>query len=332
MSRSVPLRFSVVSCAILPRLGASDAAPPSSMRLPARTAAPRLAPRKPHHVQQRSAQPPQPATHTIHAQPAFASTREKHKPSRCTQRTVEVQRRQLRHPSETRCQRCSPNISDVIVCTHRRPSQAPPPATAPPATASGHSTHHHRRIAGVRKHPRTAPAAADGTQRTVEVQRRQLRHPSETRSQRRCPSCFDPIVCTPPAPLGSPLAAPTTCNSLAPNRPSPQHTPSMHSRRSQAPAKQPQLPPMSRSVPPRFSVVSCAILPRLGASDAAPSSPNLLSAGIRCPSARPSQAPPPATAPRPTASAHSTHHHQRIAGVRKHPRPAQAQPMHAAYC
>jgi hypothetical protein len=31
---------------------------------------------------QPSAQPPQPTTHIIHAQPAFASTREKHKPSR----------------------------------------------------------------------------------------------------------------------------------------------------------------------------------------------------------------------------------------------------------
>jgi hypothetical protein len=48
-ARSVPLRFSVVSCAILPRLGASDAAPSSPIQLPARPATPRLADRKPHH-------------------------------------------------------------------------------------------------------------------------------------------------------------------------------------------------------------------------------------------------------------------------------------------
>jgi hypothetical protein len=51
---------------------------------------------------------------------------------RCTQRTTEVQRRQLRHLSEARCQRRCPIISEVIVCTHRcpsaRPSPEPPPA------------------------------------------------------------------------------------------------------------------------------------------------------------------------------------------------------------
>jgi hypothetical protein len=50
----------------------------------------------------------------------------------------------------------------------------------------------------------------------------------------------------------------------------------------------------------------------------------------RRPSARPSQAPPPATAPRTTAPARDTHY-PCTAGVRKHPRTAQAQPMHAAY-
>ena len=48
-ARSVPPRYSDVSCVIIKRLGASDAAPAASMKLPARTAAPRLAPRKPHH-------------------------------------------------------------------------------------------------------------------------------------------------------------------------------------------------------------------------------------------------------------------------------------------
>ena len=46
-ARSIPLRSSDISCAICKRLGASDAAPSSPMALPARTAAPRLAPRKP---------------------------------------------------------------------------------------------------------------------------------------------------------------------------------------------------------------------------------------------------------------------------------------------
>ena len=133
--RELPLRSSDVSCVILPRLGASDAAPAAPIRLSARTAAPRLAHCKTHHPLQPSAQPAQPtAGNIIHAQPAVASTRSQRKPSRCTQRTAEVQSRQLRHPSETRCQRRCPSWSDPIVCTHHRPSarssQAPPPATA----------------------------------------------------------------------------------------------------------------------------------------------------------------------------------------------------------
>jgi hypothetical protein len=72
------------------------------------------------------AQPPQPTPRIIiHALPAFASTRSHHKPSRCTHCTTEVQRRQLRHPSETRCQRRCPIISEAIACTHRRPSARP---------------------------------------------------------------------------------------------------------------------------------------------------------------------------------------------------------------
>jgi hypothetical protein len=113
---------------------------------------------------------------------------------RCTQRTAEVQRRQLRHPQETRCQRRCPIISDPIVCTHRspsaRPSQAQPPATAPPPTASACITHH------------------------------------------RC-----------------------TLLAFA----------SIHPQR--------QLPPMSRSVPLRSSEISCVIRTRLGPSDAAPAGP-----------------------------------------------------------
>jgi hypothetical protein len=104
-ARSVQLRLSADSCAICARLGASDAAPASPIRLTARSAAPRLAPSQtstnryspahtrpsPHHAtssaQSRRSQPP------AHS----AASR------RCTQRTAQVQRRQLRHPSETRC-------------------------------------------------------------------------------------------------------------------------------------------------------------------------------------------------------------------------------------
>ncbi len=121
------------------KLDLNDAAQSSPIRLPART----------RHPSARPSQAPPPAT-------APCTTAPTHNPQHhhriaggrkhqltapaaadVTQRTAEIQRRQLRHPSETRCQRCSPNIFDVIVCTHRRPSQAPPPATAPPATASG---------------------------------------------------------------------------------------------------------------------------------------------------------------------------------------------------
>jgi hypothetical protein len=160
-ARSVPLRSSDVSCVIRKRLGASDAAPSSPIKLPARTAALRLAPRKPHHPLQPRAQPPQPtARNIIPALPAFASIRAQPSCCRCTQRTSEVQRRQLRHPSETRSQRHCPIVSDPIACTQRRPSarpsQAPPPAPAPCPTAPAHSTQHHHHIADVRKHPLTA--------------------------------------------------------------------------------------------------------------------------------------------------------------------------------
>jgi hypothetical protein len=63
---SVPLRPSNVSCGILPRLGASDAAPAPPIRLSARTAAPRSTPRKtPAHPLQPRAQLPQPTARSI---------------------------------------------------------------------------------------------------------------------------------------------------------------------------------------------------------------------------------------------------------------------------
>ena len=162
-ARSVPPRSSDVSCAICKRLGASDAAASSSMSLSARTAARPLAPRTRHHPLQPRVQPPQPTTRSIiSAQPKFASTRSQHKPSRCTQHTAEVQRRQLRHPSETRCQRRCPICSDPIVCTHRRPSARPSQAPTRYSPAYNRPSPQHTtssiHIAGVRKHPRTAQA------------------------------------------------------------------------------------------------------------------------------------------------------------------------------
>ena len=56
-------------------LDLNDAAPLSPIRLPARTAAPRLAPRKPQPPATAPRPTTPPATHTIHAQPAFANTR-----------------------------------------------------------------------------------------------------------------------------------------------------------------------------------------------------------------------------------------------------------------
>jgi hypothetical protein len=121
-ARSVPPRPSDVSCVILPRLGASDAAPSSPIRLPARTTAPRLAPRETHTTSYspvRNPCSPHHATSSAHCRLSQASA---HSAAghRCTQRTMEVQRRQLHHPSQTRCQRRRPSCSEAIACTHRR--------------------------------------------------------------------------------------------------------------------------------------------------------------------------------------------------------------------
>jgi hypothetical protein len=209
-----------------------------------------------------------------------------------------------------------------------RPSQAPPPAKAPRTTASAHSTHHRQHIAGGCKHALTAQLPP--------MHAAYLRGPATSAA----PSFRDSVPATlpqllrtrclrAPPPLGSPLASPTTRYSLAHHHPTRNtHHPCFsgvrkHTLTAQAAAD-------ARSVQLRSSDVSCVILPRLGASDAAPSSPIPLSARTRRPSARPSQAPPPATASRPTAPANNTQHHQ-IAGGRKHALTAQAQPMHAAY-
>ncbi len=149
---------------------------------------------KPHHPVQLCAQPPQPTTRKIiNAQPAFASTGSQRSSCRCTQRTMEVQRRQQCQPSETRC-------------------------------------------------------------------------------ERRCPSCSDRIVCTTTAaPRIAPRKTPTPATAPARNRPSAQHaTSSMQSWRWQAPAPS-AAHADARSAPPRSSDVSCVIHKRLGASDPAPS-------------------------------------------------------------
>ncbi len=167
-ARSAPPRYSDVSCVIRKRLGASDAAPSSPIALPAHTAAPRPAPRKApttRYSLARNRPSPQHATSSAHL-PAFASIRSQRSCRRCTQRTAEVQLRQLRHPSETRCQRRCPIISDgihcTIACTHRRPSQNPyrplqPRAQPPQSTARNIIS----AFAGVRNHPLTAQLAAD---------------------------------------------------------------------------------------------------------------------------------------------------------------------------
>jgi hypothetical protein len=177
--------------------------------LPTRTAAPRLAPRKPHHPLQRRAQPPQPTARIIiSALLAFASTSlQRQLPAMSHSvplRSSDVSCAILPRLGASDAAPTSSMSLSARTAAPRRPHHPIQPLLQPP---QAHSTQHHQRIAGIRKHP---------------------------------------------------LAS--------------------------------QLPAMSHSVPLRSSDVSCAILPRLGASDAAPSSPNSLSARTRRPSARPSQA------------------------------------------
>jgi hypothetical protein len=116
-------------CMLLGHWTSTDAAPASPIGLTARTAAPRLAPRRTRTTRYspaRSRPSPQYAASSLHRRRAQAPA---HSTAgrRCTQRTTKVQRRQLRHPSETRCQRCCPGCSDPIDCTHRRSSARPSP-------------------------------------------------------------------------------------------------------------------------------------------------------------------------------------------------------------
>jgi hypothetical protein len=208
---------------------------------------------------------------------------------RCTQRTTEVQRRQLRHPSEARCQRRCPSCSDPRACTHRgSPLKKPTSRSAPRAPALANSTQHQQRTAGVRKHQLTAKLAADARSvppRSSDVScvilprlgasdAARIRVPARTAAPRLA-------LAKPPPTRYSPA-----CNCRSPHHASA----SMHSQRSQAPA-QCTSSADARSVPPRFSDVSCVILKRLGASDAAPAASILLSARIAAPRQTPRQTP-----------------------------------------
>jgi hypothetical protein len=84
-----------------------------------------------------------------------------------------------------------------------------------------------------------------------------------------------------------------------------------------------QLPADARSVRLRPSDVSCVIIKRLGASDAAPAAPIQEPARTATPRLAPRKAPTAPTGPRARAPAHSTQLHLCIAGVPKHPLTAQ---------
>jgi len=257
---------------------------------------------------------------------------------RCTQRTIKVQRRQLRHPSETRCQRRCPIISDRIDCTqHRpwaRPSQTPTTRYSPArnrfspqhATSSMHSRRSQERAHSTAGHR--------CTQRTTEVQRRQLRHPSETRCQRRCPIISEVIACTPRRPSARRLQAHTTRDSPARSRFSPQHrTTSIRSRRSHALASAHSA--AAARAYKRTTEVQRRQLRHpfeTRCQRRCPSCSDLIDCTHHRPSARHSQSPPPTTAPHATAPTHNLQrHHPCTAGVHKLPLTAQPPPMYGAY-
>jgi hypothetical protein len=161
---------------------------------------------------------------------------------RCMQRTAEVQRRQLRHPHETRCQRRCPSCFDPIVCTHRRPSarpsQAPPPPTAPrPTTLSPQ----HAASSQPYCRPSQAPANSASCRRWHTAYRRGS-------ASSAAPSFRDSVPATLPQLLRTDCLHATAAprkphhplHPCAHNRPSPQHTTSsVHSRRLQTPAQTP---------------------------------------------------------------------------------------------
>jgi hypothetical protein len=280
-ARSVQLRHSDVSCVILPRLDASDAAPPARISLPARTtAAPRLARRRTpttHYSPARTRLGPQHTASSAHSRrsqaPAHSAAAR-----RCTQRTTEVQRRQLRHPSEARCQRRCPSCSDPIVCTHRRPSGRPSQNPHHPLQPRAQPPHPTARII---IHARPAIASTRSQRSWPPIHAAYFLGPATSAA----PSLRDSVPTTlpqllrchclhAPPPLGKPLAEPppptTASRPTAPARSTHHHPCTAGVRKHPLTA---QLPADARSVPPRFSDVNCVILTRLGANDAAPAAP-----------------------------------------------------------
>jgi hypothetical protein len=225
----------------------------------------------------------------------------------------------------------APSFRDSVPATLPRQLRgyclhAPPPLGSPP-----HSTQHHPMHSRRSQAPPHSAAARRCTQRTTEVQRRQLRHPSETRCQRRCPSFSDVIDCTHRRPSARPSRnpQPATAPCATASAHSTHHHP-MHSRRSQAPAHSAAASD-ARSVPPRSSDVSCVIPARLGASDAAPSSLIRLPARPAAPRLAPSASPthplqPRAQPPQPTRR-NIIHAQPAYAGTRSQ---RSCPPMHAA--
>jgi hypothetical protein len=149
----------------------------------------------PHHPLQPRAQPPQHAAfNIISKQPAFASTRSQRSCRRCTQRAYfggsaasaassirDSVPATLPHHPRSHCLHASPPLGSPL-------ANPPPPATAPRASIPARNTRPSSMDSRRWQAPAPSPAARRCTQRTTEVQRRQLRHPSETRCQRRCPS------------------------------------------------------------------------------------------------------------------------------------------------
>jgi hypothetical protein len=149
---------------------------------------------KPHHPLQPRAQPPQPTTrHIIPALPALAKHpllaqlppmhAAYHGGSATSAASSFRDSVPATLPQLLRCN-ClhtpRPPLGSPLANPHHLYSPARNRLSQKHTTSSMHS----RRSQA----PAHSPAAADARQRTSEVQRRQLRHPSETRRQRRCPS------------------------------------------------------------------------------------------------------------------------------------------------
>ncbi len=170
-------------------------------------------------------------------------------------------------------------------------AKPPTPATAPRAHAPAHSTQHHPCTAGVRKHPLTVQlpqmhAAYHGGPATSAASSLRDSVPATLPHHLGCKSLHAP------PPLGPPLAKPPPPATAPRAPPSARNT--QHHQRIAGVPKHPltaQLPADARSAPKRSSDVSFAILPRLGASDAAPAAKFPLSARTTAPRLAPPSTP-----------------------------------------